>query len=532
MRRLVALAGILAAAGVGVAALVASGSSSDPHRLTGPSPRLVTAAATAGTASGRIATVGLTPVTRPLPAGFLGLALEYNTIPRWVGPSGEPVDPVLVRLIDNLDPAGDPVLRIGGQSTDRAWWPVAHMARPRGVTYNLTPAWAQAARRLAQALDARYLLGINLEANRTRISQTEADQLVRRIGRSFIAALNIGNEPDLYTVTPWYREADGHPLAWYAHTGTPVFSRPRGYGPDQFIDEVRRTLRVMPDLPIGGPDTVTAAWISNYARLMTRHSRVRMIDAHAYPLINCVTDPSAPKYPSVAHLLALSSSRDLLAGTGPFIAQARRDGGQFRVDEMGSVSCNGRAGVSNTMASALWAADALFAADRAGVDGVNLHTYPDSVNGLFDLAESDGHWTARIHPLYDGAVLFAQAAPTGSRLLPVAGGDQRQLRTWATLAPDHRVRVLLINVGAATDATVRAPAGYGSAPATVERLQAPSAAATHDLTLGGESFASTDTGALPTKALPVVAPTAGAYRIAIPAASAALITLAPRSSAS
>lgn len=483
------------------------------------------AASVAAAARAQTVDVSRTPITRALPDDFLGLALEYNTIPRWVGSASGPPDPVLVQLIRNLDPAGSPVLRIGGQSTDRVWWPVRHLARPRGVTYNLGPGWTRAARRLATALGGRYLLGINLEADSTRISHIEADELVGRIGRSHIAALDIGNEPDLYRTTPWYREAGGRPLAWYAHTGQPVFARAPGYGPAQFVSEVQRTLRVVPDLPIGGPDTVTAAWISSFARLLTRHSRVRMIDAHAYPLINCVTDPSSPVYPSVAHLLALSSSRDLLAGAAPLIAQARRDRGQFRVDEMGSISCNGKAGVSNAMASALWVSDALFAMDRAGVDGVDLHTYPGSINGLFDLAESHGRWTARIHPLYDGAVLFSQAAPAGSRLLPVAAGDQRHLRAWATLAPDHLVRVLLINVGGATRATVHAPAGYGAQAASVEWLRARSAYATAGVTLGGRRFGVTGTGALPAPRLAVARPRGGSFRIAMPGASAALLTL-------
>ena len=98
-------------------------------------------------------------------------------------------------------------MRIGGQSTDRAWWPVRGMTQPLGVTYDLTPRWAAAARALAQATGARYLLGINLEADRTRIGQVEADQLVKEIGSRYIDALEIGNEPDLYTLVPWYRQA-------------------------------------------------------------------------------------------------------------------------------------------------------------------------------------------------------------------------------------------------------------------------------------------------------------------------------------
>src|SRR5437763_13794858 len=103
----------------------------------------------------------------PVPRDFLGLGLEYNTIPRWVGSGQEPVNPVLVQLIRNLDPGGQTVVRVGGQSGDRSWWPVPGMSRPLGVTYDLGPAWTASARAFAQAINARYLLGLNLEANRT-----------------------------------------------------------------------------------------------------------------------------------------------------------------------------------------------------------------------------------------------------------------------------------------------------------------------------------------------------------------------------
>ena len=43
---------------------------------------------------------------------------------------------------------------------------------------------------------------------------------------------------------------------------------------------------------------------------------------------------------------------------------------------MNSVACGGKAGVSDTFASALWALDALFAVARSGADGVNLHMFP------------------------------------------------------------------------------------------------------------------------------------------------------------
>ncbi|MGZ4273238.1 MAG: glycosyl hydrolase family 79 C-terminal domain-containing protein [Solirubrobacteraceae bacterium] len=469
-----------------------------------------------------------TPHGRSMPANFLGLALEFNEIPGLSGPTAQSVDPVFAQLVKNLDPQGRPNLRIGGQSTDRAWWPVPGMSQPLGVTYGLSARWTAAARALAQAINAQYLLGINLEADRTQVSQTEAAQLVKGIGGRYVGALEIGNEPDLYTAIPWYRQAGGRPLPWYSPTGSPVFSRPATYGPQDYVNEVTRTLGVVPRLPIAGPETGKPPWADAFDRLLSPRSRVRMLTSHAYGLNQCITNASSPSYPTVVNLLTLAASRGEVSGIGPYVALAHRNAAQYRIDEMGSITCNGRAGVSNTLASALWVMDALFTIAADGVDGVNLHTYPNSANGLFDFSLSQGHWQASVHPLYYGALMFAQAAPARSRLLRVVSGSVGPLRAWATIAPDHRVRVLLINDSLTRSAlaVVRTPVVPG--PASLERLRASSAYATSGMTLGGQTFgANTATGVLAPPVPQPVTPRSGAYSVTLPAASAALLTLAP-----
>ena len=472
--------------------------------------------------------VGSPLAVRPVAPNFLGLALEYNTIPKWAGATPQSVNPVFATLLHNLDPDGHPVIRVGGQSTDRSWWPVRGIPQPLGVTYNLWPGWTAAAQSLAQATGARLLLGINLEANRTRISQVEANQLVSRIGASHIAALEIGNEPDLYPLMPWYRTLHGRPIPWYSRDGSPIFSRPLSYSPQNYAQEFTRTRRVLPRVPLAGPETGQGPWMSMFAGFVGRGSQVRMLTSHVYGLNQCITDPRSPQYPSVPNLLSIVNSRDVIPGIGPYIARVHRFGGSYRIDEMGSISCNGRAGVSDTLASGLWAMDTLFAIASAGIDGVNLHTYPNSDNGLFDLTRGPAGWEATVHPLYYGALMFEQAAPAGSRLLRVGAGNQSRLRAWATRGPDHRVRVLLINdsLGAAARATVRLAGRHG--PAGLERLRAASAYATGGVTLGGESFGpTTTTGVLPAPTPLTAAAHGGAYTVTLPAGSAALLTISP-----
>jgi hypothetical protein len=259
--------------------------------------------------------------------------------------------------------------------------------------------------------------------------------------------------------------------------------------------------------------------------------RLVTMTAHAYAAIKCIKDPSSFLYPSITHLLGLAASRHQLDGVEPYIGIARARGDGFRVDEMGVVSCSGLSGIANSMASALWALDTLFAMDAAGVSGVNLHTVKGS-NALFTVEQYGHGWSATVAPWYYGALLFAQAAPPGSRLLPVANGTHASCRVWATVGQDHAVRVVVINDSIRSDARVlvRNPPGYGQRAGTIERLRAPSAYATHGVTLGGRSFGRTTTGVLPAPQVQRVRRRGGVYAVTLPAASAALLTLEPNAS--
>jgi hypothetical protein len=476
--------------------------------------------------------VGGRSSARPLPNNYLGLAFTYQGATRWAGSASHAADPVLVQLIRNLAPHGHPVLRIGGVSADRSWWPIRGYRKPIGIWYDLTPASAASLRGLAQAARARLILGLNLEADRPALVRVESHELVRRIGRRYIDSLQLGNEPNLYLTVPWYALLNGHPVPQYLDMGSPVYSRPPSYGPADYAAEVARLLPTLPRLPISGPDASgpdngAAAWIGAFARFLHPPGRAMTFTAHAYAAVKCVKNPASVEYPSISHMLSLDASRDQLNGLNGFIGLARSRGDGFRVDEMGTVSCSGLSGVSNSMAAGLWALDALFSMDQAGVNGVNLHAV-NGVNALFIPRHSGGRWRATVEPWYYGALMFTAAAPAGARLLPVSNATHSDTRVWATLGRDHAVRVLVINdsIGSGARVLVRSPAGYGRQPATIERLRAPGGAyATRGVTLGGRSFGETTTGVLPAPITQRVRRHGGSYAVTLPPGSAALLTL-------
>lgn len=508
---LVAWALLACASGARAAASYAARASGAPAAAAYPASALITAQ----------------PVTQAIAPDFLGLALEYGTVPAWAGPAGSAPDPVLVQLIRNLAPTGHPSVRIGGLSTDRTWWPVPGMTAPSGVTYALTPRWSQSLQSLARAVDARLILGINLEADSAVLTRWEARQLVTTVGTPWIGSLDLGNEPSLYTSVPWYRVASGRLLPWYSPVGQSVFSRGPSWNPLSFDRDYARLLAQLPALPIVGPDIQSPAWFAGYRRFLSLHSRVRMLVSHGYGLNNCVTARLSPMYPTIANLLSTHAYTGLLSGLQPYIALAHRNGASFRIDEMGSVTCNGRFGVANTQASALWAVNALFQAASEGVDGVNLHTYPGLANALFDLTDTASGWQAAIHPVYYGALLFARAAPAGAHLVRTIGHGPAAFHAWATSGPGSQRHIVLVNESrgrAATVTVAAAPPVFGGV-AQLQRLSAANASSWGPISLGGQSFgATTTTGVLAAPVSDPLRPHRLAYRLTVPAASAVVLT--------
>ena len=456
------------------------------------------------------------PIGRPIPAGFLGLSLEYPAVAAYAGSDAKAVNPVLVQLIRNLAPGQAPNLRIGGDTTDWTWWPVPGLAKPGGIKYTLTPTWVHVTAALAHQLGAQLILGVNFEADSARVADVQAQALIEGIGRSSIEALELGNEPELYGSFTWYTTP----------TGRHVTGRPHGYDFSTYQGDFARISASLPRLPLAGPATGAPKWIPQTGPFLAAHPRVRVATLHRYPLQQCYRPAASPVYPSIAHLLAPAASQGLADSVSPYVGLAHARHVALRVDEMNTVSCGGAPGISNAFVSSLWALDAVFQMARVGVDGVNIHTYPGAPYELFSFSRANGHWRAFVAPEYYGLDMFAQAAPAGARLLNVSGASG-DVKGWATSAPDGTVHVVLINEDTAGSRIVTVHiAGPGGA-ATLERLRAPGLSARTGVTLGGQTFGTaTSTGTLAGHStLAMVTPTGGAYAVKLPRSSAAMLTI-------
>jgi hypothetical protein len=476
-----------------------------------------TSVAAGGPAAGA-AVVGVSgaPAGPAMPAGFVGLSVEERALEQFAGTDPKAIDPVFVHLLQDIAPQQSPVLRIAGDSTDWSWWPVPHRTRPPGVKYDLTPAWMNVAHALAAQLHARLILGVNLEADSPALASAEANAMVSRIGRSYIDALELGNEPELYASFGWYRSAVTHLL---------VPGRPRTYGVGNFIADYSRFSSSLRGDPLAGPSMGGPEWLQSLGKFVGAEHQLRVVTVHAYPLKHCRKSTVVTS----SQLLANSSSHGLAQLIAPWVALSAHHHLPLRVDEMNGISCGGTRGVSDTFTSALWLLDTLFEMARTGVSGINIHTVPNTINEVLGPQFAHGAWSMRVHPEFYAMVMFAQAAPAGARLLRVPGTLPSGIKVWATRAANGAIHVVVINKrlrGAQTVALRIAGAATGGT-ASVEQLLAPSVHATSGVTLGGQTFGSvTSTGLLSGKPAGLtVAPSGGAYSVRVPAAGATLISL-------
>ena len=461
--------------------------------------------------------VGAPLAVHPIEPGYLGLSVEFPALAAYMGPDPSAPNPVFIQLVRNLTPGQRPVLRIGGDSTDRTWWRVAGMRRPAGVWHTIGPRWLAVTRALAKKLRARLILGINLEADSLTLARAEAKAFLTRIGRSAIEALEIGNEPELYSTWTYYQ----------AGNGADVFGRPAGYGFSDFAQEFAAFSSVLGGEPVAGPALTSVSWMNNLQSFLAGQPRLRLVTVHRYPLQLCYIAPDQPQYPTIAHLLSPNSSRGLANSVKSYVELAHAHGIKLRVDEMNTNGCGFAPRVDATFASALWALDTLFAMASVGVDGVNLHNYPGATYQQFQFRHAGGRWHATVEPEYYGLLFFALAAPPGSQLLTVSGQATNDLSTWATRGPDGHARVVLINDSPDTSRLVAIQAPTRSGSATVVRLKAPGLTAPTGVTIGGQSFApGTDTGRLSGPSQTgSIARLDKRYRIRVPPSSAAVVVL-------
>jgi Glycosyl hydrolase family 79 C-terminal beta domain len=485
-----------------------------------------------------------------IPYAFSGFSIEYSDLKNFTGQratgstfneilKSPGFNPIFTQLLKNLATYknGWPMVRVGGNSTDESWWNPTLLPRPLGIKHDITNDTLDNLAGSTPTNGSRLILGLNLGQNNPAQAKEFAQAALAGLPSGKIYLFEVGNEPDIFASHSYYSDPS---------TGQTVFVRPAGYSFTNYLGEFDTFATALQGLAqpvsVGGPVFTTSAygWMQYLPSfLSTQAPRLRAVTYHRYPLSACNwSTPGSPTDPTLANLLADKSAKSVAQGVAPFIIQAKSYGKPLRISEINSVSCGGKAGVSNSFASALWATDVMFNFAQVGAVGVNFHSGTGAPYTPFRFlvrpvrTGTGDNWgsvfTPTVNPLYYGMLLFNQATANSAQLLPVNTNALGNIKVWATLDAQKVVRVVLLNKDTVLGGKARIQLSSLRTIGTLTRLRAPTVDATGGVTLAGQTFDGTVDG------LPIgpytseqVMPQNGSYSLDLPPASAAMLTLNP-----
>ncbi len=408
---------------------------------------------------------------RPVPRSFLGLSTEYRALPIYATHLH-----LFERAISllHVQGSGPLILRVGGDSADSAIWDPNGRALPPWA-FAVRRRWLSVLSRLIRHNRLRVILDLNLITGTPADAAAFAAAAEARLPRRSIIGFEIGNETDIYRHSAWAAQTDGWLIG---RESLPAAVTPYEYARD-FRAYARALNGVAPRVPLLGPALADphphAHWIA--VLLASRAPQLGTVSAHRYVFPGCVR-PGSPHYPTIARLLSPMAGAGMAQSLAGVITDAHRAGLPFRLTELNSVNCGGKAGVSNTFATALWAPQALFELLRAGVDGINVHIRADTINAPFKLTSAG--LVAR--PLLYGLLTFVRTLGSDPKLVAtnLQARSSFWLHAWA-VRTGGRLNVLLVNEGRRTVRVRLSLPARGSA--TVQRLLAPSVRSQSGVTL-------------------------------------------------
>ena len=459
--------------------------------------------------------LALTGKHQPVPHSFFGLSVEANELPTY-----EDAGKLFSRFLGMVRPhdGSKLLLRVGGKSTDDAYWKVTPVGTPKWV-FELGDPWLSQLATLVKRQDLRVMLDLNLAVHSPAMAADFARAAARALPHGTLTGLGIGNEPDLYHLQLGLQKE---------RIATTLASTPSdwaaGYSPTAYQDDYRTYAQALiasnPHTALVGPDTTssTPSWIAALSTLTK--SGPSLITMHRYAYSSCYK-PGSPFYPTIPGLLKQSASGGLAVRLHKALQIATDADLPLRVTELNSISCGGQEGVADTFATALWALDALFELMKAGIAGVNWHIRPTLHNAPFHILSSGFDAMPELY----GLSLFNQMIGRGSQLqlLKQANPHHRNLKAWA-VRTKNTLKLLLINKDS-TQATVDlSSAQLSPRPAQVSFLKAHSLGARTGISLAGRVIGS-DARWHGTRVTSTVRPGAGFYTFKVKPYSAELIRL-------
>jgi hypothetical protein len=467
---------------------------------------LGTAARGDGASIAASATVSFDP-SKPIgrvPSNFAGLSYESAQLGN--ASVFSPSNKTLVSFFQTLAPSG--VLRIGGNSSEFCDWgpDISSLPPPAASTggaaatgadqkpHKRTIIQPDSITNLAGFLNATgwtLIYGLNLGTGTPQEAADEAAAVAKAIGTN-LAAFQIGNEPDLY-----------------GHNGL----RPTGWDFANYLTDwnsfAAAIRQAVPAAVFGAPDVASnVSWIESFAAL--GKSGAGILTGHYY-----AGGPPTNPAMDIPHLLGGSASLD--KGLPRVKAAAQAANLPFRLSETNSCWGGGKPGVSDTFASALWAASLMLRFAAAGSAGVNFH---GGGSGHYTPIAGNVQMGYAARPIFYGMMLASQLASTtliAGTQSAGSGTVNPNLDAYAGVLKGE-TRVALINRDLNIPTRVAVQTGSSAASATIWRLTAPAVDSTRGVRLAGSEVG--NDGAWSASAVEQVPVLSGTFTVDMPAASA------------
>jgi hypothetical protein len=439
----------------------------------------------------------------PIAPDFAGLSYETSQLSDPSFFSRE--NALLAGFHRRLGAAG--ILRLGGNTSEfSVWSPTAAPIQPVPEALGpdtgrhpaprrpVTPLAVRNLRGFLELSGWRLIYGLNMGSESAATVAAEAAYVAEVMGERLVA-FQLCNEPDLF-------HQNG--------------LRPADYDYHRFATEWRRYFhavrRRLPAVAVAGPDTAgDNEWLLRFAD--EQRQDLAFLTHHYY-----AEGPPTDASMTIGRLLGPSAR--LKAEFAAAAATRRQTGLPFRMAETNSCYQGGKPGVSDTFASALWAADLMYQLAQAGATGVNFHGggygWYTPVAGT-----RDNGFLAR--PIYYGMLLFAVAGAGRLVMTELAGRTDGALAAYCLKTSDGTLKLVLLNKSLDRDAAL-VVAAPGVKSASVLRLIAPRPDDTTDVTFGG-AVVGNDGAWMPTVAESLVV-RRGEVTLSLRQASGALVTLA------
>ncbi|ASU32296.1 glycosyl hydrolase family protein [Mucilaginibacter xinganensis] len=364
---------------------------------------------------------------------------------------------VLIQLIKNL---GKGVLRIGGNSSDEIEWG-GDDAGTDSLKRKLTKADIDRLAAFAKAIKWPVLFGLNLADNNAVKAAAEADYVHTALQNN-LYALQFGNEPDVFFMKPRphnYKYAD-YQREW-----------------DTYYAAVKSTV---PGVRFAGPDIdpFNTRWLAEFAK--NEAQKVILLDAHYYNY-GPASDPSL----NINNVLRPNKNMEVFLQGMNKIATAHNL--PFRISEANSIWGQGKPGLSNTFASALWALDFMWRIAQNNGQGVNFHG--GGIRFVYTPINIDnGLITAR--PVYYAMLAFKYGA-IGGKIIPVQiinRDESDNYNVYACVKPDKSTSLTLINKEIKKDFSFTVQLSNTTSSIKIVRLSAPSVTALNNITFAGSTI--------------------------------------------